>query len=436
MSSIIPSRRVLGVAACVGLLAAGTSLGQNPDIQEEIVRPSCAGTKTRVGPLPSAQPPAVQLTVKRIARTAESDLRQKLAVLPEVKVGPDGAPVPIPTPWQPDKAIAPKFVMSKETLAQRSDLAVLPVRMGKDCELDDEKANHLRTLARDLRLAVAHTRDGSYGDDDFEPVASVLRINFTRRGKAFMEDFSKPEAVPVLMQMLTPEPAAIRAVLAEQLARIPGKAASLGLAKLAVFDIDPAVRSRALEALSTRPREDYRQTLVDGLKYPWAPAADHAAEGLVALAAVETLPLLQELAKQPSPDVVFENSAGEKMVRDVVRINHLSNCTLCHQQGSGKVRAAVPIPGYPLPPATEYYVRGDVFVRADITYLRQDFSVSLPVKDHGPWPEHQRFDYLVRTRPATDADKARQPDPAFKESIQFAIRELTIKKEALTRAAP
>ena len=123
------------------------------------------------------------------------------------------------------------------------------------------------------------------------------------------------------------------------------------------------------------------------------------------------------------------------MVHDVVRINHLSNCTLCHQQKPA--RSVRPCRfRYLVPPATEYYARGDVFVRADITYLRQDFSVSHPVKDHGAWPEHQRFDYLVRTRPATDADRARQPDPAFKEAIQFAIRELTEKKEALSRAAP
>ena len=37
-------------------------------------------------------------------------------------------------------------------------------------------------------------------------------------------------------------------------------------------------------------------------------------------------------------------------------------------------------------------------VRADTTYLRQDFSVMMPVENAAPWPEMQRFDFLVRTR--------------------------------------
>jgi hypothetical protein len=446
MFSILPGWRVVGVTACIGLLAAGSGWGQTPDIQEgrypdkyTAYLVGCAGNKTPIRALPGRSPAAVQFKVKRIATVSEKDLRQQLAALPEVKVGSEGVPKAVPTPWVPDKAVTPTFVMSKETLARRTDLAMLSVRMGKDCELDAARANDLRSLARDLRTAVANTRDGAYDDNDTEPIASVLRINFTRRGKAFMEDFSKPSAVPVLMQMLTPEPAAVRAVLAEQLARIPGKEASHGLAKLAVFDLDPEVRARALEALATRPRDDYRQALVDGLKYPWAPAANHAAEGLVALADTDALPLLQELAKQPAPDAVFENDAGQKMVRDVVRINHLMNCTLCHQldkDREAKFRAAVPVPGYPLPPSTAYYAKGDVFVRADVTYLRQDFSVSHAVKDHGAWPEQQRYDYIVRTRPATAADQNHKADPALKQALEFAISELTSKKAALSRAAP
>ena len=250
-----------------------------------------------------------------------------------------------------------------------------------------------------------------------------------------MEDFSKPAAVPTLMQMLTPEPAGVRAVLVEQLDRIPGKESTVALAKLAVFDLDREVRRGRWRRCSSRPRADYRSVLVDGLKYPWAPVADHAAEGLVALADTDVLPMLQELAKQPSPDAVFDNGEGKKVVREVVRINHLSNCTLCHQQDAardGRVRAAVPIPGYPVPPSTEYYARGEVFVKAEITYLRQDFSVSHPVKDHGAWPEHQRFDYIVRTRPATAADQGRKADPAFQKAIEFAIGELTTKRAALS----
>src|SRR5262249_35589690 len=45
----------------------------------------------------------------------------------------------------------------------------------------------------------------------------------------------------------------------------------------------------------------------------------------------------------------------------------------------------------------------DVVVRVDVTYLRQDFSQFLPVADANPWPEMQRFDFLVSTRVLTES---------------------------------
>ena len=48
-----------------------------------------------------------------------------------------------------------------------------------------------------------------------------------------------------------------------------------------------------------------------------------------------------------------------------------------------------------------------ILIRGDVTYLRQDFSVHLPVpQPPGRPPQALRFDYLVRTRPAT-AEEAR-----------------------------
>jgi len=43
-------------------------------------------------------------------------------------------------------------------------------------------------------------------------------------------------------------------------------------------------------------------------------------------------------------------------------------------------------------------------VSFDVTYLRQDFSVKLPVTNAQPWPAQQRFDFLVRTRAITDKE--------------------------------
>ena len=75
-----------------------------------------------------------------------------------------------------------------------------------------------------------------------------------------------------------------------------------------------------------------------------------------------------------------------------------------------------------------------VFVRADRTYLRQEFSVPLPVKNHGVWPEVQRYDFLVRTREvsAQEASSYRQllqPNASdaspYRRAALSALRELT-----------
>jgi hypothetical protein len=83
-----------------------------------------------------------------------------------------------------------------------------------------------------------------------------------------------------------------------------------------------------------------------------------------------------------------------------------------------------------------------VYVRAEVTYLRQDFSVTQPVEAADPWPTQQRFDYLVSERPVNARDQIREdtakegdesrPGPAAssypqRESVLFALRALTGK---------
>ena len=46
----------------------------------------------------------------------------------------------------------------------------------------------------------------------------------------------------------------------------------------------------------------------------------------------------------------------------------------------------------------------DIFVRTDMNYLRQDFSVMMKVENAKPWPEMQRFDFFVRTREVSLAE--------------------------------
>jgi hypothetical protein len=99
-----------------------------------------------------------------------------------------------------------------------------------------------------------------------------------------------------------------------------------------------------------------------------------------------------------------------------------------------------PIPGSPLSP--QYYANrsrsvDDLFVRAAVTYLRQDFSVVLPVAKAAPWPEEQRFDFLVRTRKATKAEaegsQKQQGSYPQREAVLFALRQL---QDLKSRAEP
>jgi hypothetical protein len=70
------------------------------------------------------------------------------------------------------------------------------------------------------------------------------------------------------------------------------------------------------------------------------------------------------------------------------------------------------------------------FVQADVTFLRQDFSVSQPVDNPSPWPTMQRYDYMVRLREATDAEMAQLQDtPAAtypqRNAVLAALRQLS-----------
>jgi hypothetical protein len=80
---------------------------------------------------------------------------------------------------------------------------------------------------------------------------------------------------------------------------------------------------------------------------------------------------------------------------------------LCHPPSvtgqPNEVPGVIPIPSVPFSTSPkEAYGRaqssGEPMVRADTTYLRQDFSVLMPVVNATPWPDMQRFDFLVRTR--------------------------------------
>jgi hypothetical protein len=116
---------------------------------------------------------------------------------------------------------------------------------------------------------------------------------------------------------------------------------------------------------------------------------------------------------------------------------------LCHPPSATTNRdipqGRVPSPAEPLPPPSSiaYYAQrsGETVVRADITYLRQDFSMVLPVADAGPWPGMQRFDFVIRTRVLSESEvkaheqQKRAPGPddisPHRQAVLSALRALT-----------
>src|SRR5262249_39514135 len=134
---------------------------------------------------------------------------------------------------------------------------------------------------------------------------------------------------------------------------------------------------------------------------------------------------LKKMLEEPDPRApVVKEVEGKNVtfVRELVRINHLRNCMLCHPAAHASdfpeaksdlsgisqvfLVGIVPIPGVETP--TGYGSLAppvDRVVRADATYLRQDFSLLEKVTDAAPWPEIQRFDYLVRNRVLTSGEQ-------------------------------
>jgi hypothetical protein len=266
----------------------------------------------------------------------------------------------------------------------------------------------------------------------------------------------RPEAVSALCQILGAETKACRLVLVEVLREIPGEEATAGLVQLALFDVAAPVRQAAIEALRSRPADSYRQQLLRAMRYPWLPVIHHAAEALVALEDKGAVPGLLDLLQErsdpralypgqrqaplafPSPNqTALQAFRGQPLRLEVVKVNHLANCLLCHARAtnnSGPLVAPVPVlsrsgGGSLDPRSAEYYSGlGGLMARADIVKLRQDFSATLTVPEQVPGPNQQRYDFLVLLRPMTAKEReqlAKQPEPPHHAPVLFALRELT-----------
>lgn len=394
-------------------------------------------------------------------RLTQSDLERLLARVPEISLETETTPAKPAEARKRVEARAKQFLeLTKKTpdalvehfTATRPDLAGLPFLKGDACKLSPKEALNLAEWSVLVRTGLDRVAPSAGSRSDPRPSDGDLsRFWYSMRFTAPTERV----ALGTLHQVLMAEGDALRLSMVDKLAEQHSPAAASVLVRRAVFDLNDTIRAYAVAALAKHKAPDYLPELLAALRYPWAPAAQHAAEALVALELTEAVPQLVNLLDEPDPSAPFRSDDAKSglAVREVVRVNHLRNCMLCHAPAEapttrlrvGSLAAPVPVPGEPLPQSRVVYysdTRSPAFVRADITYLRQDFSVMQQVREAGEWPQHQRFDFLVRTRHLTakEAEGQRRaaaaaamvgpPAPTremtpHRRSVLFALCELT-----------
>lgn len=411
--------------------------------------PPVAERQKRAEVSTTPDPKPKQLVVKRRKDTTEEELRKQLLDVPELLLDPAWIPG---TDRSSILATLPTTNNLYLVSVEKDLVGHLPgFRWEAEGQLGPEPAKELEATSRRLRAALQASVPANSADKRID--ADVLRSIILRDRT---QDWRKPEAIPALQQLLMAESKPLRLLLVELLGKIDGKEASVALAQRALFDLAPQVREAAIKALQTRPAESYRQTLIDGFRYPWPPVADHAAEALIAIEDRAALTALVDLLKEGDPRLVAPGPTmrnkpgfldGKLRVVEVVKVNHLANCMLCHKTSDSEqhpVRGSVPVPGQPLETKNGMFSpyegkTGSTSIRADITRLKQDMSILQPVANPGQWPPHQRFDYLLRVRPVRPderpgltktkpgADGKPEPVHLQRESVLFALRELTGK---------
>ncbi|MBP3955795.1 HEAT repeat domain-containing protein [Gemmata sp. G18] len=381
-------------------------------------------------------------------------------------------------------------------LESRPDLAGLPFAMGDDCRVDGERAKYFAQAVSTVRQAlgsgqVAATTVRGFGQTggagfvvtNFQPaqapdvLTSVPPLQAVSAPQSFwqqyttlcdQEDAARGRAdkdatehvtlarMAALAQMLAPEAPEIRLGLVKYLAGVSHIESSKSLARLVLFSPEDDVRAAAIAALKVRREKDYTDVLVKGLRYPFPAVAKRATEAITKLERTDLIPELLAVLDATDPRMpVTKEVAGKKstVALEMVKVNHHRNCLMCHAPtGSGTpnpnaISAEVAIQGQPLPAPAEGYRQStpELMIRLDVTYLRQDFSALLPVKEAHPWPEMQRFDFFVRERKLTEdeaetyrtqlAPKEAGVLSPYHKAALTALRDLTGKDAAPTAEA-
>jgi hypothetical protein len=417
--------------APVPVAASRPAVVKKPPVQVEVER-----TET-TRPAEVAQTPA-RRSLTSSFRDSEYELARRLLAynrefdMPEYDKKPL-VEAAIPPKGKANEEKKPTATVIELAARPKSVMKGLPFQEAKDCTKSKEAAKKARDVSlrfRRLDSATSNRRKPSIGPPDLSADMELARYIETEGAKFDIEELA------TLVQMFQVKAHPVRLQLVKMLARCKDARASVLLAERALFDLSEAVRQAAINALSKRPRVEYRATLLEGFRHPWPPVAEHAAEALSQLQDVQAVPKLATLLDAADPAAPCRDDKGQLVVKELVRINHLRNCVLCHapsQDEKDPMRAPIPSPGQELPEVYYQRITGPA-IHADVTYLRQNFSVLEPVKDADPWPTLQRFDYVVRTRELTAKEVTVHqccepaPDPTDypqRHAVLFALRDLT-----------
>ena len=335
------------------------------------------------------------------------------------------------------------FELLSNHLSEREDLQALPLTMDDQCRVNREEANAISSVSRKLGRLISEASGGARG------VALRNSGNAALRSKAIKENQDKalaqlrklvrpdshPQYLKTTDQILQAQHWQDRLELVNTLKGTDNSTAINLLAKRAKYDLSSDVRMSATNALAEFSRDQYRAELLAGLAYPWHVVAQHSAEALVRLDDKKAIPELVEMLDLPHPTAPVEIEPDKFVQPTLVAINHMRNCLLCHEPSlSRRDRTTGTVPNWDSPIPQQYYAHRHpdfVSVRADITYLKQDFSVVQPVVDHGLWPDKQRFDFVVQQKPLTPSkairikkkfDRAKNRN---REAIVFALKKLS-----------
>jgi hypothetical protein len=359
----------------------------------------------------------------------------------------------------------------KALIAERPNLTGLPFAMGDACRSDLERSKQFTVAVQMVREAMAgerarnpdppekfweRARNPNLAEKFWERLETLCKKQDIAQTRTDQQgEHITLARIAALMQILAPEAPPYRLGLVKYLAAVQHPEATRALARLAVFSAEDEVRLAAVNALLARRERNYTDVLLSGLHYPWPRVARNAADAIVRLKRDDLMPQLVALLEEPdprTPQVQEVDSKQVTVVKELVRINHHRNCAMCHAPGiNGEVTdqtlltAGVPLPNEPLVASYRRTQRRETLVRIDMTYLRQDFSILQPVADAKPWPEMQRFDFLVRTR-QVDAEEAAtyralfaSSDPTrlspYQQAALAALREMTGRDTAPTAQA-